>query len=365
MWLSGYRWWVASSTQDTAAQKFALWDLAVANGSGGAAFNIAAATITSGAFATGQFNTVLLGTPVALTPDIPYIAATGGALTHGFPDTTNQFAAAQPYSSGITNGPLFAYGSPIGSGFPQNPFTTAGADPSVLFPNSNNANDILWIDVIVTDQAPGGTTAYRAYPNMIMPYSPVGTAGGNTTDTTGYTLALQFSLTQACTLQKIWHYSYTSTTALPTRCCIWNVNSQTEVAGTDNSSPSWKNTSGAAASTGDGWIYCDYSASGVTLNASQQYKVSTFHGAGAHWFSAEPSMFGAGNTFGAGFTNGPLVIPNNASATPGQQSWDTAVFGYPNTSNSPEADWIDVEVQPVTAAPAPSPQYLYQMRQFR
>jgi len=356
MWFQGYRWWVANSNQDTAAQKFALWNLAAANGSG-AASNIPTGTITSGALTAGQFNTVMLSSPIALTPNTPYLATTGGALTHGFPDTTNQFGSGNLYTSGITNGPLVAYSSsggssPISPGsFPQQPFTTAGSDPSVTFPNFNNANDLLWIDVIVSDQPPGGVLSYRAWPNLVTPFPSNLTSP---TDTTGYTLAFEFSLTQACTLDRIWHYSPPTVTGLPSRCLIWDVATQLAVSGTDNSSPSW---SGAA---GSGWVSCDYTSSGVTLNALHAYKVSTFSGPGVTWFGANADIFGNGGPDSAGFTNGPLVIPNNASASIGQQSWRQVSFGYPNASSDPEADWIDVEVTP--AATPPVTQIAYSMR---
>ena len=353
MWLQGYRWWVASSTQDTTAMKFALWNLYNASGSGGAN-NIPAGTITSGTLTAGQFNTVTLSSPVALTPNMPYIAAVGGTLSHGFPLTQNQFGSGNPYASGITNGPLTAYSSSGGSlpinTFPQQPYTTAGSDPSSTFPNQNDANDLLWIDVIVTDQIPSGVS-YRAWPNLTTPYS---VSGLNSTDQTGYTLAFQFSLTQACTLDRIWHYSSSAATVFPSHCLIWDVVSQTAVSGTDNSSPSWHDPGGGAATPGDGWVYCDYTSSGVTLNASQQYKVSTYHAAGANWFSADGSVFGPGDIEGSGFTNGPLVIPNNAGSDVGQQAWRIASFGYPNTSSNPEADFIDVEVSLPVSPSVPS-----------
>ena len=75
-----------------------------------------------------------------------------------------------------------------------------------------------------------------------------GPAGHRGSSAAGYTLATEFQLSQSCTLDNIWFYSASGATALPTRCAIWNVASQTVVTGTDNTSPSW---SGAA---GSGWV---------------------------------------------------------------------------------------------------------------
>lgn len=346
LWLQGYRWWVPGTRGNTAAQKFALRNINAAN----QAALIPAGTVTSGTLTAGQFNTVLLPAPILLTPNIPYLAATGMTSTSpaGFPSTQSQFGAAQPYASGITNGPLHHYGnsdSAAAANWALDPFSTAGSDPAVTTPATNDASDILWLDVIVTDTAPAGAS-YRAFPSMTTPWPSVQTPN----DITGYTLGFQFSLAQACKLMKIWHYSPPSTsTVLPTRCCIWAVAGQAIVSGTDNTSPSWLNSSGAAASPGDGWIYCDYSGSGVTLQPGAQYKVSTFHAAGVNWFGATPNVFGSGNLQQNTWTAGPLTVPSNASASPGQASWNPVTFGYPGTSSNPEGDWIDVEVTPVAS----------------
>jgi hypothetical protein len=336
LWLQGYRWWVPGTNGNTAAQKFALRNIYVA----GSAALVPGGTVTSGTLTAGAWNTVMLPVPILLTPNIPYLACTGLTSTSpaGFPDTVNQFGATQPYASGVTNGPLHHYGNSDGAGaanWALDPFSTAGSDPTVTTPVTNNQNDILWLDVIVSDQPPPNAT-YRAWPSMATPWPTMST----TTDQTGYTLGFQFSLSQACTLSKIWHYSPSGSTVLPTRCLIWNVAGQTAVSGTDNQTPAW---SGAA---GSGWISCDYSGSGVTLQASTQYKVSTFHSAGVNWFGATASVFGAGQLQANGWTTGPLTIPGNAAASPGQASWNTVTFAYPNTSTNPESDWIDVEVIP-------------------
>lgn len=349
LYFQGYWWWVPPGG-DTGPVKCCLWQLT----SGTQALDtvIAGSTVTSGTLSAGQWNYIPITTPLPLAQNTPYTAAVGYTATVGFPSTKNQFGVANPYASGIVNGPLYA---PINgtqsASIAQSPFATASNDPTVIIPGLNDANDLLWLDVQVTDQAPTGIT-YRTFPNYPRPYPP----NGASTDVTGYTLGMEFSLTRACSLQKIWHYSADTASGgaavvLPTRCAIWDVSSQQIVTGTDNQTPSWLLPGGGAAAAGGGWVYCDYSSSGVILAVGKNYKVSTYHanGTGQFWFTVVPNSWGAGNPFGAGITQGPLVVPGNSGATPGQQSWNPGTWAYPNTSSSPEADFIDVEVFPIAS----------------
>jgi hypothetical protein len=347
IYLTGYWWWVCpSGGQATAPQKFALWQVPISNTQN--ATLIATATVTSGTLTAGQWNYVPLATPIPLTPGVPYRAATG--LVNNFPDTNNQYGATQPYAAGITNGPLTAYSDASGSvpqpytNTVQGSFTTGSSDPTVAFPGQGNGSFNSWIDVQVTDQVPAGAT-YRAWPNY-----PVG--GPMSTDISGYTLGMQFSLADPCTLLKIWHWSPTGCVVLPTRCAIWDAVTETVVTGTDNQAPVWKDVSGATASPGDGWVYCDYTTANVTLQASHNYKVSTFHASviGDYWFGVTVNYWSTGDG-ATGKNFGVLTVPNNANASPGQSSWNTPTWAYPNTSASPENDWIDVEVIPTVAPP--------------
>jgi hypothetical protein len=77
--------------------------------------------------------------------------------------------------------------------------------------------------------------------------------------------------------------------------------------------------------------------------------VSTFHSAGVNWFGATANVFGSGQLQAAGWTAGPMTVPGNAAASPGQASWNTVTFAYPGTSTNPESDWIDVEVTPAAS----------------
>ena len=257
IWFDGYWWWVCPSGQSTAAQKFALW--AVYNGGSGAAL-VPGSTVTSGTLAAGQWNYVPLSTPIPLAIGACYNACTG--FSGSFPDTDGQYGAGGVYSAGIVNGPLSGFSDQSGSlpapSMSQGVFSVSGTDPTASMPanGSNSAN--FWMDLLVDTNPPSGAS-YRLWPSY--PVLP-GAASG---DTTAYTLATEFQLSEPCTLDKIWYYSASGAAALPTQCGIWSVSSQSVVSGTDNTSPSW---SGAA---GSGWVSCAYS--GVTLPAGD-YKVA-------------------------------------------------------------------------------------------
>ena len=331
-WLDGYWWWVCPSGQSTAAQKFALWCLYDAGGGS----LVANSTVTSGALTAGQWNYVPLAAPLPLAMGATYVAATGFAGS--FPDTNNQFGSGDPYSGGIVSGPLIAYSDSSGS--KPSPFNTAQAvfsvastDPAANMPIYGSGSSNFWMDVQVTTSPPTGTS-YRLWPGY--PTIP----GHVNSDTAGYTLGTEFQLSKSCTLDKIWYYSAPGAAALPTRCAIWNVGSQSVVAGTDNTSPAW---SGAA---GSGWVSCSYN--GVTLPAGD-YKVSVFYGGGTQWYQATNGYWDTGP--GAdGITAGPVTAPGTSAATtPGQCTYNYASWAYPQSYASAgdgENYWVDVEVTP-------------------
>ena len=360
-WFGGYWWWVAASGQDTTPVKCALWQI---TGSSSQAL-VPGSVVTSGTLTAGQWNYIPLPVPLLLAPCAAqsygalYLAAVGYTATSGFPETKNQFGAGQPYSGGITNGPLNAPSSitgsaQAGSAFggwtkPQMAFTTAGSDPSVLIPGANDSDANLWVDVQVSGTPPAGA-AYKSFAA-----APAFVSPGASAQALAYTIGLEFVLSQPCALSKIWHYSPPSATVLPTRCAIWDVTSQAVVPGTDNQSPAWKKQAdGSAATAGSGWIWCDYSTSGVTLNAGQHYKAAVFTSDNTDpWFLAMTGWWGATpGPFASGVTGGPLRVVGNAESTQGQDSWNQGItWTYPATGNissggteSPEFDGLDVEV---------------------
>lgn len=333
IWFDGYWWWVCPSGQSTTAQQFALW--AVYDGGSGAAL-VPGSTATSGTLTAGQWNYVPLTKSIPLAMGACYNACTG--FTGNFPDTEGQYGSGGAYSAGITSGPLTAFSDQSGSrsapfGMSQGVFSVSGTDPTANMPanGSNSAN--FWMDLQVDTVPPSGAS-YRLWPGY--PVLP----GANSGDTTGYTLATEFQLSQSCTLDSIWFYSPAGSTALPTQCAIWNVSSQSVVSGTDNTSPSW------SSGPGSGWVSCAYS--GVTLPAGD-YKVAVFYGGGSKWYQVNVSYWGSGA--GAnGITAGPLTAPGLATATsPGQSTYNPGSWAYPQAYGSAgngENFWVDVEVTP-------------------
>jgi hypothetical protein len=334
VWFDGFWWWVCPTGQSTAPQTFALWNVFNDNGAGNL---IPGATATSGTLTAGQWNFVPLKNPIPLAVGACYNACTG--FSGSFPDTTNQFGGGQPYQGGITNGPLMAFSDQTGSNpvpfsLPQGVFSVAGSDPTAFMPENGNKSDNLWIDLQVETNAPAGTS-YRLWPSY--PTLP----GAAQSGPVPYTLATEFQLSQACTLDNIWFYSGAGAGDLPTRCGIWNVSSQSVVSGTDKTSPSW---SGAA---GSGWVACSYS--GVTLPAGD-YKVAAYYGGQNKWFQFVTGYWANGGPGAAGISTGPLTAPNVANATsPGQSTYGEGSWTYPQTygaAGNGENYWIDVEVTP-------------------
>ena len=382
LWFQGYYWYCAASAQDTAPAggfKCALWQLSTSS----TGVIVPGSTATASSVTAGQWNFIPLTTPILLAPcgsnsyGAVYLAAIGYVVSAGFPDTTHQFGSANPYSAGITNGPLVAPSSsggsaPAGSAFswtkPQCPFSTASADPTVVMPGSNNLDDILWLDVLVSDQAPAnaGYKSFGAAPVFVSP--------GTSAQALAYTLGLEFTVSQPCTLAKIWHYSPPSATVLPTDSLIWVVQGQTILSGSHLTSVTWKKQAdGTTASAGAGWVYSDYTGLNIQLAAGTHYKASTFTADNVDpWFLAFTGWWGASpGPFSSGVTAGPLTVLGNGASTQGQDSWNQGItLTYPATGNissggteSPEFDGVDVEV--TANPPAPSnPPFAYVTRRM-
>jgi hypothetical protein len=334
-YFDGYWWWVAPSGQSVSAQTFALWQV----WNTGLGTLIPSASVTSGALTPGQWNYVPLTTPVPLALGAAYNACTG--FSGGFPDTNNQFGSGEPYGAGITNGPLTAFSDQSGSApapfdNPQGVFSVAGTNPTTNMPGAGSSSSNFWMDLQVGTTAPAGSS-YRLWPNYPTKINEVDGS------TVAYTLATEFKLSESCTLDNIWFFSPTNAQALPTRCAIWSVSSQSVVSGTDNSSPSW--TGGA----GSGWVACAYS--GVTL-AAGDYKVAVFNGGGSTWFLVNTGYWSGGGPGTNGITTGPLTAPGVSAATsPGQSTYNQGSWAYPGTYGSGadgENFWIDVEVTPTS-----------------
>jgi hypothetical protein len=357
MWFEGYWWWVCPSGQSTAPQTFALWQVYSVD----SASNVSAATVTSGTLTPGQWNFVPLPSPIMLSVGgganfanadaggtAFYIACT--AFTGSFPITSNQFGSGDPFSGGITNGPLTAFSDQSGSlaapfVTPQGLFSTNGSVTGAApFDGSASAN--FWIDVQVNNTAPASYSgSYRIWPNLpTVPGSISNDEGQQTTGT-------EFWLSEACGLDKIWLWSPPGATVLPSRCGIFNTATQAEAPGTDNNSPSWSGTAGS------GWVSCSYSGSGVVL-PSGKYRVAIYTGGGGKFYQEDVDYFssGPGNS---NIVNGPLTCPTATNATPpGNSIYQDGAWSYPNTFDNKddgENRWIDVEVTPTGGTSQPTP----------
>lgn len=346
-WFQGYWWWVCPSGQSTSPVTCALWQAYTAND----ATFVPGSIVTSGDLAAGQWNWIPLGAPLPLSIGAAgaeagvaeYVAAI--ACNGAFPDTNNAFGSGDPYSAGITVGPLSAFSAQSGTlpspfGIDQGAFSVAAGDPSTVPPlGGDGTHDNFWVDVQVTDTAPVGTS-YRLWPN----YPTIPPTKND--DYLEQTMGTEFTLSESCALNNIWFYSPPGSAQLPTRCGIWNAGTQEVVGGTDNTSPSW---SGAAAS---GWISCSYS--GVILPAGE-YKVTVYTPGNSDNFYQETEEYfgGGGPASGAGITYGPLSAPNIANATaPGQTTYQHGGWLYPDTYDvefNGQNRWVDVEVTPSSA----------------
>lgn len=362
-WFDGYWWWVCPSGQSTAPQKFALWQL-TGPGQGNL---IPGSVVTSGPLTAGQWNYVPVPTPLQLSIGnlsglgaAMYEAATG--FTGGFPDTSSQFGAGDPYATGITSGPLFAY-SDQGASAPcqasatsfQGSFGVSGTDPSVNLPAQGSNSSNFWMDVQVSDTAPAGYAgSYRLWPNYPTVFPPQ-----NGIDTEAQTLGTQFSLSEACTLDNVWFYSPPYAQDLPASTQIWDATTQTLVSGT-NLPATW---SGGLAS---GWIANSYASAGIVLPAGN-YIATIYYGGGKVFYTESRGYFGsfegAPGPAANGMSNGPLSSPSTAHAVnpPGGNScyyiggsgptypdaWDAMDGG--------ESRWVDVEVTPASSSSSPPP----------
>ncbi len=340
-WLNGYYHWVPNNG-DATPRKFALWTISSTTTQS----VIANSTVTSGTMTLGAWNFVPLPSPIQLAPSVLYCAAVGWTVTTGIPVTSGQFGAAEPFAAGIVNGPLTAWSALAGSnkfpgaslnyGHGQMMFSNVlGADPAAAMPNNGSGDDNLWVDVQVDDTAPAGYSGtYRLYPGKV-------DLGNFSLDTAnGFTLGLEFSLTQQVTLSKGWFYSPAGVAVLPTEVGVYRVSDKTLVA--HNAAASW---SGAAAS---GWISTTLTG---TLDAGTNYKYVVFQGANSIWNAAVANWWTGSGFGGSGLTTGPATMPNSAGADVSQNSYHQAgVISYPDTTAGPFEYGLDFEFTPLAAS---------------
>lgn len=312
LWLYGYRWWCCpAGSQPTAPVKCALWNPRSPTTGDGAL--IPGSVAFTGTLTPGAWNTALLPVPIPLSLGTPYIAAAAG--NGNFPFTISQFGPAQPFASGIVNGPLIAYsdsslGATVNASpytLPQGCFRTDVGDPTLGMPDQGNNSFNSWVDVIVSDVPPAGFTGpYTGWPNKY-DLDP-GAANDNAAT---FNLAAEFDLAQPCMTGNAFFWSITGATSLPTAVGIWSVGSQQLVA--QQAAPVWLNAlTGGAGAAGAGKMKTAFPA---TLLPAGKYRVSVYNsnGAGGTW---SPRVFGYFLTGGGagGIANGPVSVPAQANA---------------------------------------------------
>jgi hypothetical protein len=160
-----------------------------------------------------------------------------------------------------------------------------------------------------------------------------------TGDANPYTLGMQFSVSEDSSLTGIWFHSASGASILPAQCVLWNADTQTQVSGTLNTSPSW---SGAA---GSGWVRCAYDGS-IALTPGTNYVVAVFYGSTGHNWYSENNGYWTSGAGASGKTNGSLTAPNSAGALNGQAIFHSGTsLTFPTTSVTGYDFGVDVEVE--------------------
>ncbi len=367
IYFEGYWWWVCPTQQSTSPQKFCLWqDTLDLDQQGDLGVVVEASVVESGNLVAGQWNFIPLPAPIPLSQYVSYRAAT--ASPRYAPTSNDQFGSGGAYAGGITNGPLFAF-SDTSSGnsgdvsFYQKyncSWADGTLDPTSIYPGAGSGGFNVWMDVQVTDVAPAGAT-FRCWPNQPNPlYTPEAQLP--------FTVSTQMVVSQSAQVLKLWFMSQTGNGILPSTCGIWDTATQALVAGSENTAPNWLLPDGSPASAGAGWIYCDYSKSGLVLAANHNYRVAAgmftpgyvwYSGAQGYWLQSGGgyASIGSGAAHGAG--NGIIsCVPCGLSPNPlSPCAQDTSGhFAYPNAmEDDGDNYYIDLEVVPAGTTSSPPP----------
>jgi hypothetical protein len=348
-WVTGYQIWIPGNGDTSATYTFCLYQLTDTGINSSGVILVPGSKVTMSGGTAGTWASVSLPTPLELPPNVSnstpgpaYAVCCGWTAVNGFPDSDNQWGSGDPYASGITEGPLFAFSDqgasapePFTSDFHQGLFSTASADPSTSFPGTANVSTNFWVDLTVSTTPPAGAS-HRIWPNLPWATNYVNDTASN------FTLGVEIDLTQAVTVGKLWFYSPQGVTQMPTEAGIYSVSTQTLVAGSTITSPSW---SGAA---GSGWVSVSYSSLSL---AAGKYKPVVLNGAGspAVWSGTTASYWTTGGPGASNLVNGPVTAYSNANAdSPGQSTYNAgSAITYPATNVGPYNYWVDLEVTPL------------------
>jgi hypothetical protein len=181
---------------------------------------------------------------------------------------------------------------------------------------------------------------YRAFAASSPP-----TAG--TTDNGAYSLGVEFTVSTACTLTQIlwWQPSTNNSTdqSRTVRCfSTTNGTAGTALGSAQTQAPS-----------GTGWQTITL-ATPVALAVGTRYVAVVYHP--QNRYASTSGYFISGGAGVDGVTNGPLVIPNAANASPGNGRFFSGTgITYPNSTFNGSNYWIDVTVDDGASASLPLP----------
>lgn len=159
----GFWWWVADANQYAGPTDFALW---VVNGTASGTY-VPGSKTTSGPLSVG-WNFVRANNQLALTLGQEYRAVThteGGTWQplNGYATTLQDFTAGGTHQAGVTNGPLYAFCSALGTGTvepadsEQMTAYNGGTDvtSATSYPTAG-VNSNVWLDIQVGTGALAG-----------------------------------------------------------------------------------------------------------------------------------------------------------------------------------------------------------------
>lgn len=154
------------------------------------------------------------------------------------------------------------------------------------------------------------------------------------------TNGLHFTVSEACTLNGIWHYSPSTSTQLPTTIGLFTTQASPSTGTLVHSeTPSW---SGAA---GSGWVYAAFS-SPPSLTAGTDYMAANFRDDAVNeWFVLYAVTWPV--------SSGPLTAPKDTGA--GQGWYDTGTptaLTFPATQIAGDNYGMDVQVTPAVVTVA-------------
>lgn len=170
-----------------------------------------------------------------------------------------------------------------------------------------------------------------AYTLFGQPPSPAALAS----DTSDYTMGVQFSVSVPCPLTAVWFWSAAGAGALPETIALFAVSGQSLL---HSEAASW---SGAA---GSGWVRAPFS-SPPALAAATAYKAAVFANSGEFFYSGTSHYWDTSGPGAAGITSGPLSAPDSAGADGGQDTFTVgSALAYPATSFGAANYWVDPEI---------------------